>query len=102
MDQRPRCVPAPCLYKAAGERPVPRLIHVMDREGDAYEVMMTVEDAGDSAIIRCAQNRRDRRPAGDGARRRCGASRCCAGPRAVNRKAGVPQRLAGWKCGRCG
>jgi hypothetical protein len=46
------------LYQAAGDRPVPRLIHLMDREGDAYEVMMTVGDAGDSAIIRCAQNRR--------------------------------------------
>lgn len=46
------------LYEAAGDRPVPRLIHVMDREGDAYEVMMAVADAGDSAIIRCAQNRR--------------------------------------------
>ena len=46
------------LYTVAGDRPVPRLIHVMDREGDAYEVMMTIVDAGDSAIIRCAQNRR--------------------------------------------
>ena len=46
------------LYTAAEARPLPRLIHVMDREGDAYEVMMTIVDAGDSAIIRCAQNRR--------------------------------------------
>jgi hypothetical protein len=46
------------LYTAAGDRPLPRLIHVMDREGDAYEVLMTIVDAGDSAIIRCAQNRR--------------------------------------------
>lgn len=45
------------LYEAAEGRPLPRIIHVMDREGDAYEVMMAVEDAGDSAIIRCAQNR---------------------------------------------
>ena len=36
----------------------------MDREGDAYEVMMAVEDAGDSAIV------------------------------PVDRKAGVPQRQA--------
>jgi hypothetical protein len=42
------------LYQAAGDWPVPRLIHLMDREGDAYEVMMAVVDAGDSAIIRCA------------------------------------------------
>ena len=69
------------LYQAAGERPVPRLIHVMDREGDAYEVMMTVADAGDSAIIRCAQNRKIDDPlakAHEG--RGCGASRSCAGP----------------------
>ncbi len=33
------------LYTAAGDLPVPRLIHVMDREGDAYEVMMTILDA---------------------------------------------------------
>ena len=26
------------LYGAAGDRVLPRLIHVMDREGDAYEV----------------------------------------------------------------
>lgn len=43
------------LYEA-GARP-PRLIHVMDREGDAYEVMQWVDDVGDSAIIRCAQDR---------------------------------------------
>ncbi|MBK7003081.1 MAG: IS4 family transposase [Rhodoferax sp.] len=46
------------LYEAAGELAVPRLIHLMDREGDAYEVMMTVEDSDDSAIIRSVQNRR--------------------------------------------
>src|SRR5271157_1151450 len=46
------------LYGAAGDRALPRLIHLMDREGDAYEVMMTVVDGGDSAIIPCAQNRR--------------------------------------------
>jgi hypothetical protein len=43
------------LY-GAGDQP-PRLIHVMDREGDAYEVMQWIDDAGDSAIIRCAQDR---------------------------------------------
>jgi Transposase DNA-binding/Transposase Tn5 dimerisation domain len=36
----------------------PRLIHLMDREGDAYEVLQWVEEVGDSAIIRCVQNRR--------------------------------------------
>jgi hypothetical protein len=46
------------MATTAGTRPQPRLVHVMDREGDTYEVMMSVIDAGDSAIIRCAQNRR--------------------------------------------
>ena len=36
----------------------PRLIHLMDREGDVYEVLQWVEEVGDSAIIRCVQNRR--------------------------------------------
>ena len=67
------------LYQAAGEQSVPRLIHVMDREGDAYEVMMTVADAGDSAIIRCAQNRKIDDPLARRTRG-CGASRSCAGP----------------------
>jgi hypothetical protein len=30
----------------------------MDREGDVYEVLQWVEEVGDSAIIRCVQNRR--------------------------------------------
>jgi hypothetical protein len=46
------------LCEAAGERPLPRLIHVMDREGDTYEVLMAIDECGDSAIIRSAQNRR--------------------------------------------
>ena len=67
------------LYTTAGDRPVPRLIHLMDREGDAYEVMMSVVDASDSAIIHCA------RTAGSRARcrrvtRRCGISPCWPGP----------------------
>lgn len=37
---------------------LPRLIHIMDREGDCFDVMMAVVDAGDSAVIRCVQNRR--------------------------------------------
>lgn len=41
----------------SGRRP-PRLIHVMDREGDVYDVMPWIDDQGDSAIIRCAQDRR--------------------------------------------
>jgi hypothetical protein len=46
------------LLEAAGEHPLPRLIHVMDREGDTYEVLMAIDDCGDSAIIRSVQNRR--------------------------------------------
>lgn len=46
------------LYEVAGDRPVPRIIHVMDREGDTYEVLMAIEEAGESAVIRSAQNRR--------------------------------------------
>jgi hypothetical protein len=43
---------------AAGGAAPPRLIHLMDREGDVYEVLQWVEEVGDSAIIRCVQNRR--------------------------------------------
>jgi hypothetical protein len=43
------------LYES-GQTP-PRLIHVMDREGDVYEVMQWIDDLGDGAIIRCAQDR---------------------------------------------
>ena len=45
------------LGEAASGAPLPRLIHVMDREGDCQDVMQAIEDAGDSAIIRCVQNR---------------------------------------------
>jgi hypothetical protein len=82
------------VYEVAGARAVPRLIHVMDREGDAYEVMMAVEDTGDSAIIRCAQNRRIDDP----------LAKACEAVRSqsvlgvttvlVKSKKGVPQRLA--------
>src|SRR6266446_3373269 len=43
---------------AAGAAAPPRLLHLMDREGDVYEVLQWVEEVGDSAIIRCVQNRR--------------------------------------------
>ena len=82
------------LYQVAGEQPVPRLIHVMDREGDAYEVMMTVADAGDSAIIRCAQNRKIDDPlakAHEGVRSQ---PVLCRAVVEVSRKAGVPERRA--------
>jgi hypothetical protein len=35
----------------------PRLIHVMDREGDVHEVMQRVTNSPHYAIIRCGQNR---------------------------------------------
>lgn len=46
------------LGDASQGKPLPRLIHVMDREGDCTDTMLAIVDAGDSAIIRCAQNRR--------------------------------------------
>ena len=82
------------LYQAAGDRPVPRLIHLMDREGDAYEVMMAVVDAGDSAIIRCAQNRRVDDPlakAQEAVRSRPVLGRAAI---AVPRKGSIPERRA--------
>jgi len=47
---------------AAGAAAPPRLMHRMDREGDVYEVLQWVEEVGDSAIIRCVQNRRVEAP----------------------------------------
>jgi hypothetical protein len=82
------------LYTAAGDRPVPRLIHVMDREGDAYEVMMTIVDAGDSAIIRCAQNRRIDDPLNTAHQAVRQQPVLCRQPILVPRKQGVPQRYA--------
>jgi hypothetical protein len=82
------------LYQAAGDRPVPRRVHVMDREGDAYEVMMAVEDAGDSAIIRCAQNRRVDAPLATAHEAVRSRPALCRTTVAVDRKAGVPQRTA--------
>jgi hypothetical protein len=82
------------LYMAAGDRPVPRLIHVMDREGDAYEVMMAVVDAGDSAIIRCAQDRRIDDPLATAHRAVRSRPVLCRTVVPVDRRAGVPQRRA--------
>ena len=82
------------LYQAAGEQPVPRLIHVMDREGDAYEVMMAVEDAGDSAIIRCAQNRKIDDPLAKAHEAVRSQPVLCRTSVVVSRKAGVPERRA--------
>jgi hypothetical protein len=82
------------LYTVAGDRPVPRLIHVMDREGDAYEVMMTVVDAGDSAIIRCAQNRRIDDPLNKAHEAVRTQPVLCRQEILVPRKTGVPERHA--------
>src|SRR5271157_5058135 len=82
------------LYQAAGEQSVPRLIHVMDREGDAYEVMMTVADAGDSAIIRCAQNRKIDDPLAKAHEAVRSQPVLCRAVVEVSRKAGVPERRA--------
>ena len=42
----------------------PRLIHVQDREGDIHEVLESVVNAGEGAVIRCAHNRRVKGPSG--------------------------------------
>jgi hypothetical protein len=52
------------LHQAFAGRPRPRCIHVMDREGDVYEVLQWIDDVGDSAIIRCVQDRRVAGPCG--------------------------------------
>lgn len=89
------------LYEAAGDRPMPRLIHVMDREGDAYEVMMTVVNAGDSAIIRCAEPS-GQRPTGDGAPGGAQAGPCWAGRKfACLARGEPPSGEPGWRSGRC-
>jgi hypothetical protein len=36
----------------------PRLVHVMDREGDIHEVLQAISASSDSAVIRCVQNRK--------------------------------------------
>jgi hypothetical protein len=82
------------LYEAAAGQPIPRLIHVMDREGDTYEVMMTVVDAGDSALIRCAQNRRVDDPLAKAHEAVRSRPVLCRGTVEVGRKAGVPVRDA--------
>jgi hypothetical protein len=82
------------LYETAGDRPIPRLIHVMDREGDTYEVMMTVFDTGDSAIIRCAQNRRVDDPVGKAHQAVRNRPVLCREWVEVSRKSGVPTRYA--------
>jgi hypothetical protein len=82
------------LYTAAEDGRVPRLIHVMDREGDASEVMMAVEDAGDSAIIRCAQNRRVDDPLATAHQAVRSRPVLCRTSVPVDRKAGIPGRLA--------
>ena len=66
----------------------------MDREGDAYEVMMAVEDAGDSAIIRCAQNRRVDDPLATAHEAVRSQPVLCRAPIEVDPKAGVPRRTA--------
>jgi hypothetical protein len=82
------------LYEAAESRAAPRLIHVMDREGDAYEVMMAVVDAGDGAIIRCAQNRRIDGPLAKAHEAVRSQPVLCAAAVPVERKPGVPARRA--------
>ena len=51
------------LYRVCDGAP-PRCIHIMDREGDIYDVLQWIDEVGDSAIIRCAQDRRVEGPLG--------------------------------------
>ncbi len=37
--------------------PRPRVLHLQDREGDIFEVLTDIVQAGEEAVIRCAQNR---------------------------------------------
>ena len=46
---------AACQLLPAEQRP--RLVHVMDREGDIHEVLQHLTDLDHDAVIRCAQNR---------------------------------------------
>ena len=66
----------------------------MDREGDAYEVMMAVADAGDGAIIRCAQDRRVDGPPATAHEAVRSRPVLCRTTVAVDRKAGAPRRSA--------
>lgn len=45
------------LFETFDGRPLPRCVHLMDREGDVSDVLQWIDDTGDSAIIRCVQNR---------------------------------------------
>jgi hypothetical protein len=42
---------------ALDSQPRPRLIHLMDREGDIHDVFAEILAQNDGAVIRCAQNR---------------------------------------------
>lgn len=42
----------------------PRLVHVMDREGDIHEVLETIGAGPDSAVIRCVHDRKVDSPCG--------------------------------------
>jgi len=44
--------------KSQGQERLPKLIHIMDREGDIHEVFAEVQQLGHEAVIRDSQNRR--------------------------------------------
>lgn len=48
---------AEAVWESLPDDQRPRLIHVMDREGDVHEVMERVTNSPHYAVIRCAQNR---------------------------------------------
>lgn len=83
----------------------PRLIHVFDREGDIHEVFDLIDDSGDGAVIRSAQNRRVATAEG---RRVLAHDAVAAAPLLgtvvidVPRKRGQPQRRAKLELRACG
>lgn len=85
-----------------GDRP--RLIHVMDRESDVYEVLAEVALAGEGAVLRCNQDRRVKRMDGqiDSAHQAVRASPVLmTKPLEVPRKHNHPKRNATVEIRRC-
>lgn len=46
------------IESAVGKDQRPRLMHVMDREGDIFDVFELITNTTDGAVIRCSHNRR--------------------------------------------
>ncbi len=55
------------LDSMLGKEHRPRLLHIMDREGDIFDVFESISNTGDGAVIRCHHNRRVLTTSGKGA-----------------------------------